>query len=207
MRKQILIITVILCCTSNRPAFPLGVSSGCGTSNMCLSNCTIVAGSTSHCNAYTTSYYTGSGLSDDEYGGVISCQTCASGATRQQASITLATNCTATYYYCACSCSTSGWSSGNTGYEKRTVCNNSTCATSTEYRCAAGYWGTSTNGTSGCSPCPTWTGVYTSSAKTTSATGTSPTGTTAITGCYVVSGTYYDTTGTLTTSGNCAYKS
>lgn len=69
------------------------------------------------------------------------------------------------YEDCVTSCSgcsncedTGTWGAGNTGYEKRTrkTCNTSTCIceTSTVYRCAKGYYGSSTNGTSGCTRCP-----------------------------------------------------
>lgn len=117
---------------------------------------------------------------------------------------------------CQCICnnctSDTDWSAGNTGYQRRMkrLCNCSsgtaTCESKYEYRCVAGYWGTSSNGTSGCSPCPGWSGVYTNSARTTNVRGTSSVGTTEITGCYVASGTYYDATGTFKTNGNCPYK-
>lgn len=55
--------------------------------------------------------------------------------------------CTATY---------GNWEDLGTGYERRSVtrptgCNN---ASSYQYRCAAGYYGSSSNGTSGCTKCP-----------------------------------------------------
>lgn len=74
------------------------------------------------------------------------------------------------------------------------------------YRCETGYYGKPTDAKSGCSQCPTWSGVYTNSALTTSARGTSYAGATAITECYVASGTYYDATGTFKISGKCEYK-
>lgn len=123
------------------------------------------------------------------------------------------------YSYTSCekNCSSSNcypdsWKALRTGYESRTnrSCSvtgpNGTCNTSTQYRCAAGYYGSSTNGTSGCTQCPTWTGIYTNSARTILARGTSSAGATAITGCYVVPGTYYDATGTIRITGNCTYK-
>ena len=122
------------------------------------------------------------------------------------------------YTYCTKNCNTTtcaptSWTAKGTGYEIRTnrTCSatgtSGTCNSTTQYRCAAGYWGSSTNGTSGCVPCPQWTGVYTDSGKTTLARGTSSAGTTAITGCYVSPGTYYDVTGTLKTTSNCVYPS
>ncbi|MDE6250261.1 MAG: hypothetical protein K2M34_01335 [Alphaproteobacteria bacterium] len=112
-------------------------------------------------------------------------------------------------------CASTAWTAKGEGYETRIyrTCSatgtSGTCNSTTQYRCAAGYWGSSTNGTSGCSRCPEWTSpikTYTTSAKTTYVRGTSDTGnTTAITGCYVVAGTYYDATGTLKTTDKCKY--
>lgn len=174
------------------------ISSGCSTSHSCLSNCSILVGSASNCTSSTTTYYSDGGFDGEEYGGVISCTMCKSGATITRATFQIATNCTASYYYCACSCSTTGWTAGNTGYEKRTVCNTTTCATSTEYRCAVGYYGASTNGTSGCSRCPASGGVYGTTASA---------GSTSITACYIPSGSAFsDGTGAGTYTGNCFYK-
>lgn len=65
--------------------------------------------------------------------------------------------------------------------------------------CAAGYYGTS-----GCTQCPTWTGVYTNSARTVLARGTSIAGDNkTISDCYIASGTYYDATGTFKLNGIC----
>ncbi|MCM1294391.1 MAG: hypothetical protein NC311_02420 [Muribaculaceae bacterium] len=97
------------------------------------------------------------------------------------------------------------WAEYRTGYQKRTVYN-ADCVASIQYRCAAGYYGSSTNGTSGCTQCPTWSDVYTTSAKTTLKRGTSAAGATVITSCYVASGTYYDVSGTFKISSTCQYK-
>lgn len=96
--------------------------------------------------------------------------------------------------------STGAWTAHSTGYEKRTV-KTCTCSgtlnTRTEYRCAAGYYGSSSNGTSGCTRCPSSGGVYGSSAA----------GSTAITACYLPSGTSFsDGTGSGKYTGNCYYK-
>ena len=96
--------------------------------------------------------------------------------------------------------STGTWTAHSTGYEKRTVteCNCSgTPTTRTEYRCAAGYYGTTSNGTSGCTRCPASGGIY----------GTSAAGSTAITACYLPSGTAFsDAAGSGTYTGDCYYK-
>lgn len=76
-------------------------------------------------------------------------------------------DCTVIYQECGCAgctnCNYKGtWLKGNLGYEKRSVdkCNCNTCNRVTEYRCAAGYYGSSTNGTSGCTRCPSSGVVY-----------------------------------------------
>lgn len=65
---------------------------------------------------------------------------------------------------CKCICSsctdTGTWTAKGTGYEQRTGkgcdCSGSTavCKNTTHYRCAKGWYGTTTNGTSGCTQCP-----------------------------------------------------
>lgn len=120
------------------------------------------------------------------------------------------------YTYCTKNCNSttcvsSAWTAKGTGYQTRTYryCSatgtSGTCNSSTQYQCATGYYGSSSNGISGCTQCPTWNGVYTDSAKTTLVRGTSNAGTTAITGCYIAAGTYYDASGTFNTTGSCSY--
>lgn len=100
----------------------------------------------------------------------------------------------------SCSGSTGAWGAHNTGYEKRSVtaCNcDGTKSTRTEYRCAKGWFGSSTNGTSGCTRCPSSGGVY----GTTDAAGSD-----AITKCYLpVETSMSDSTGTFTCSGKSYY--
>lgn len=72
--------------------------------------------------------------------------------------------------------------------------------------CASGYYGKTTNGTTGCTQCPTATNIYTNSARTTLARGTSTYGDNEyISGCFIAQGTYYDATGTFKLSP-CYYK-
>ena len=92
------------------------------------------------------------------------------------------------------------WTSHSTGYQKRTIrsCNatNTLCQQTTEYQCAAGYYGSSTNGSTGCTKCPSSGGVA----------GQSAAGSIAITSCYIPSGnTFSDSTGSGTYTGNCYY--
>ncbi len=92
-------------------------------------------------------------------------------------------------------CNTTSWTAGNTGYQRRVykTCNcDGVCNQTNEYRCAAGYYGSSTNGTSGCSRCPS--------------SGSSSAGSTVITACYLPSGwTGTDSTGSYTYTANCYY--
>lgn len=88
------------------------------------------------------------------------------------------------------------------GYERRTLkscgCHTGTCTTNYAYRCTVGYYGTSTNGTTGCTRCPASDGTY---GTTTTA------GTQDITQCYLPASTpMTDTSGTFLCSGNSNYK-
>ena len=97
-----------------------------------------------------------------------------------------------------CTSDTTWSATGTAGYEKKVTrtCSCNTCNASTSYRCAAGYYGSSTNGTSGCTRCPSSGGVY----------GTSAAGSTAITSCYIPSGTSMtDSVGTYEYTSNCYY--
>lgn len=105
-------------------------------------------------------------------------------------------------YTCQCRCSnctaSGSWSAYSTGYEKYTGqgcdCSGSTatCKTITNYRCAKGYYGKTTNGTTGCSPCA-------APATTRSA------GSEDISSCYIPEGTYSDTTGKYAMNCDCPY--
>lgn len=97
---------------------------------------------------------------------------------------------------CDSSCSGSGWTDYGTGYVRKYtgVCNcNGTCDKTYSYACAAGYYGVTSNGTSGCTPCPN--------------SGTSAQASTSITSCYLPSGTVgSDSTGTYVYTSNCYYR-
>ncbi len=136
--------------------------------------------------------------------GIFSCSRCETGyeLTQQRATVP---NCSNEILFNVCrkpcdgtcsDCTTSAWTAGNTGYQKRTYasCNTATCVCTktAQYRCAAGYYGTSSNGTSGCTRCPS--------------NGSSTAGATAITSCYLPSGTTgSDSTGSYTYTSNCYY--
>ncbi|MDE6478122.1 MAG: hypothetical protein K2L94_02630 [Alphaproteobacteria bacterium] len=127
------------------------------------------------------------------------CPQCETGYKQVTQEVMLSPSCTVQYYACEVICtgcsnctSDSAWSAHSTGYEKKVTrtCNCNTCSATTSYRCAAGYYGSSTNGTSGCTRCPD--------------NGTSVAGTTSITGCCVSSGT--DAAGTYSYSPQCCYQ-
>lgn len=104
-------------------------------------------------------YYKGDGS-----GGVyslLSCRSCGTGLIQSTKQTQYQDGECGTLSYKACncpsSCTTTEWTKHSAGYQKRNVCNASTnCQTRTEYRCASGYYGTSTDGSSGCSKCPLW---------------------------------------------------
>lgn len=105
---------------------------------------------------------------------------------------------------CKCSCSSctsdSSFSNYSTGYQRKAnrSCDCSsgtaTCKTTYQYRCAAGYYGSSSNGTSGCTKC--------------TSSGTSDAGDNATQSkCYLTAGTSMsDTTGTYTCSAKSYYQ-
>lgn len=116
------------------------------------------------------------------------------------------------YRYTTCTCDNSScanvgtWSNYNTKFQRRAkyTCQSGTCkATSTyEYRCAAGFYGSSTNGTSGCNQCPAIDDKMSTKTYGTSTPGSNAT----MASCYLAPGTYKDTTGTFTVTGaNCPY--
>ncbi len=175
------------------------ISGSCSTTTSCQgSRCPeLGVGATAICNGYDTVYI--------ENFAFTHCDACKSGYKLTSATRPIAgTQCQITFGTCeqdctGCSnCNTTSWANLRTGYQSRTyaTCNCNTCTRTTEYRCAAGYYGTSTNGTSGCSRCPSSGGVYGSSAA----------GSTVITACYLPSGTTgSDSTGTFTYTNNCYY--
>ena len=108
---------------------------------------------------------------------------------------------------CKCVClnctSDTSYTDAGTGYQKKVKrscdCSSgtATCVATTVYQCAVGYYGSSTNGTSGCTRCPASGGVY----GTTASAGSS-----SITSCYIPSGSNLsDSTGSGTYTGDCYY--
>ncbi|MDE5615699.1 MAG: hypothetical protein K2I81_02605 [Alphaproteobacteria bacterium] len=106
-------------------------------------------------------------------------------------------------YNCVCNgcsnCNSSEWENYGTGYQRRNIayCSCNSCSRYYSYRCAEGYYGTTSNGTSGCTRCPASGGIY----------GMSAAGSTTITACYIPSGTgFSDSTGSGIYTENCYYK-
>jgi hypothetical protein len=114
-------------------------------------------------------------------------------------------------------CDTAGeWSpvSGSPGYQTRqegglciaSCTTDGTCRNrTTKYRCAAGYYGSSTDGISGCTQCPEANGIYTDSANTIKAHGTADAGSEAVELCKLLSGTYHDICGSFVTAAACYF--
>ncbi len=118
----------------------------------------------------------------------------------------------------ASNCKSSSWASHRTGYENRTYrycASSSNCVAETQYRCAQNYYGSTTNGTSGCTKCSDSidytayiadNGKYVSSGKTQPGY-TAGAGTTSRTACYIPalggSMSYMDSTGVYEYNGNC----
>ncbi len=143
--------------------------------------------------------------SDGSCSCITSCNRCNSGFAK--VSKTLEGCSGITYNTCECTCSNctsdTSWSAGSTGYQKQTTrwcecyAGTPTCNTSTEYRCAVGYYGSSTNGSSGCARCPASSGTYGTTASA---------GTTSVSGCYIPAGSSFsDSTGSGTYTRDCAY--
>ena len=132
------------------------------------------------------------------------CASCSGLQTLEETTVTVLSQ-TITYNKCVLSggisadcstCVSADWAAYSTGYESKVsaTCNSRTgaCTRKTSYRCAAGYYGSSTNGTSGCAKCPS--------------PGTTDAGATSITECCIPSGTTgSDTTGTYTYTSQCCY--
>lgn len=98
---------------------------------------------------------------------------------------------------CGSDCVSGNWATPVSGYQVRTKkeCDNGTCKSSTEFRCAAGWYGSPSTVGSGCTKCPTSNGV---------AGVTAGPGTTAITSCFLPAGTAFsDTTGSGIYSSPC----
>lgn len=131
------------------------------------------------------------------------CQTCNSGYKIESGYVVTGDDImpTMAYNYCVedckgcTNCNNIGWTSANTGYQvyKTASCSCNKCVYVSTYRCAGNYFGSSTNGTSGCSPCPDG--------------GLSSPGSTAKTACYKPAGsTGVDSTGSYTYMGTCIWK-
>lgn len=135
------------------------------------------------------------------------CASCPSGYTLKKIAIEHCGLFQEQFMSCECVCSDctsdSSYTDAGTGYQKKINrnCNCSsgtaTCTTTTVYQCAVGYYGSSTNGTSGCTRCPSSGGTY----GTTDAAGSK-----SITNCYIPSGTEFsDTSGIGNYTGKCYY--
>lgn len=224
MKKLLLTIVMIVCMGMVYDAYAAGTltCTRSTTPPSGLGSTKVITG----CSGTTTSYYIMGNILLDILG---SCSACGTGYTREAVTTSnintvssswsaVEANCanisamisglyTCVAKTCTDCTSDSDWSSAGTGYHKKTTatCNAGVCTKTTAYRCASGYYGSSTNGTSGCTKCPTWSGVYSNSGKTTEANAYSTVGTTGITGCMIIPSTYYDASGTFSLTNPCSY--
>lgn len=141
------------------------------------------------------------GDTKDDYYKVDSCESCKEGAYYMKQEST--EHCDKRFYYYTCSictkcdtCVSEDWTNSSPGYQYKTnaSCNESTCTCTktTSYRCASNYYGTSTNGSTGCSACPD--------------NGKSDPGSETIDSCYKSSGTQFsDTYGNFYYTETCHY--
>ena len=158
---------------------------------------------TSGCTQKTYTCYTADGTTVK----LASCDSCTNSKASRTKKETNIIGCKGTYYFYTCECplctsctSDKSWSSAGTGYEKKVTasCDCGECTKTTAYRCAAGYYGTSTNGSTGCTICPTSGGVGGQSVAGSNS---------AITSCYIPANTTLsDSTGTYQYTSNCYYK-
>ncbi|MDE6571046.1 MAG: hypothetical protein K2L95_02395 [Alphaproteobacteria bacterium] len=176
-------------------------STGCHVINAATVQPQVASGM---CTRSTTVWAYGLGFQD--------CETCVDGATKTSKTDTITFvnsggmrrgTCNIGYNVCTCTktatCTDGPWTTIRAGYQSRikstAVCN--TCKTSTEYRCAPGYYGSTSNGSTGCTQCPSVDGVA----------GTSAGGNgTTITSCYVSTGTTFsNSSGSGRYDGNSYY--
>lgn len=100
----------------------------------------------------------------------------------------------------ACTSDNEYSASGTDGYDRKAIrtcdCNTGCKISRYTYRCAAGYYGTSTDGKTGCTRCPLSAG---------GTHGTSPAGKIDITSCYIPSGSFLELSGSGTYTDDCPY--
>ncbi len=147
----------------------------------------------SFCNSTQTVYWYGNGF----YTSMTECASCTGSATLETGSVSVpsgyaaAFGCdTITYKYCSCSlsCSSISWTAcgGNSTIQYKhgagSTGDSCSCTYNNEYRCAAGYYGSPSSCTSGCTKCPSYNGV----------SGTSSAGSTSVSSCCIASGTSID---------------
>lgn len=208
--KKILLFAPCIILITTGPAFPLStITLGC-TKISCPSDTTTCITMTDAM-SYCTSLSSTKECYQDSSGNCYLIQNCT--ACKAPYSLTASPICrntlAPTYQTCGCTCSGCAsetlWSDAdNAGYERKASrscsCAGTTaqCITSYEYRCAAGYYGSSTDGQTGCTRCP-----ISGSSYGTTASG----GATDITECYLTDGSSFgDAAGTgIIEGGSCQY--
>lgn len=104
------------------------------------------------------------------------------------------------YYSCQeqCDCTTGDWKDDiKNGVQSRTYCDDNTCESGIEFRCAAGWYGSASLSRNNCTRCPSYGNVA----------GQSPAGSGFISKCFIPAGSIFtDDTGTGEFTTDCNYK-
>ena len=205
MRFRLLVALIIICgMLHNAMADVDGPSSSvCMMAYSCPQDatCELVDGELSGCEI-PTSHPTWFLTRDSKQGfGFTDCVKCAEGYELETSDIFIP--CEAGFFTTHSYCKLSGsdcvsdteWSAGNSGYQKKVTRTsiNGMCRETTEYRCADGFYGSSTNGTTGCTKCD--------------APGTSKAGSASQSDCYISSGTgFSDEKGSGQYTSDCSWQ-
>ena len=179
-RVAMAVCTQTACPNNGETIIPVNTARSCGTdSDFGMTTCYKVSGSSTYYRVYL-------------------CMLCPDGT--EKVSKTFTSECgNITYDVCETPCTPDDdfVATGNAGYEKKTTCTSSGLS-ATQYRCAAGWYGSSSNGTTGCTKCP--------SSNESTATAQSAAGTTDISGCYIPAGnSFSDGAGAGKYASNCGY--
>lgn len=167
-----------------------------GNADNCrLSTCTSASpswGSTDYCSSgHKSECWYVEGVTT---GYVKSCTACSGNRTLKSTRAGMCSNLKYTECVCSNNCKDIEWTAGNEGYEYSVTCG-ADCDTTRKYRCAKNWYGTSTNGTSGCNRCWEAAGAVTKAA-----------GSTSPTDCYIPSGTAFsDSSGKGRYTADCYY--
>lgn len=163
MKKQVFLLVVIILTMGNSLAgtYSCGLQADAVTCTGATEYACRYVSVASDCSSSRTTYYcTTSPFKACDF--FTECTSCGTGYTLTRLSTTPSSGYCANVSYetCCKNCSNctsdTKWSAYNTGYvrkAKRTCNCDGTCTTTYQYACASGYFGYTTNGTSGCNKC------------------------------------------------------